>query len=258
MITALLAWMFTLMGFAVWAAVVMALVLASPAFVTYGLIKISGIKGALSPETLPTRGMPLDILAPIYDRYCPMIGLGAAFRQETLGRADLKAGEKVLDIGCGTGLLTRIAGQAVWPNGSAIGIDPAARMIDAARKAALAQGSRAEFRLGVAENLGFEDKSFDCVLSSAMLHHIPKDLKTKVLSEALRVLKPGGRLVLVDVDRPANPLWWIVLWPLLFWPFTEDQIKGRLGGLILCAGFSRAEKTGSWGGFLGFWRAWKD
>ena len=258
LMTALAAWIFTLLGFTVWAAVFMALLLVCPAIIFYGMIEVFRHPRALSPETLPTRGMPLDILAPVYDRYCPMIGLGRAFRQETLRQADFKAGESVLDIGCGTGVLTRSSASALGPEGCAIGIDPAARMIEVAKRNATEEGSRAEFRLGVAEDLNFEDNRFDCVLSSAMLHHIPQDLKIKVLSEAHRVLKPGGRLILVDVDRPLNPLWWALLWPLLFWPFTEEQVKGRLGALLLSAGFSRAEKAGSWGGFLGFWKAFKN
>lgn len=255
--TALAVWIFTLLGFTVWAAVLMALLLVCPAIIIYGLIKISRHKGGFSPETLHTRGMPLDILAPVYDRYCPIVGLGRAFRQATLYRAELKPGESVLDVGCGTGVLTRLAALAVGQTGYAIGIDPAAKMIEVAKKNALKEGSRAEFRLAVIEDLPFEDNRFDCVLSSAMLHHLPPEVKVKGLSEVHRVLKPGGRLVLVDVDRPAVLLWWVLLWPLLFWSFTEDQVKGRLGALMLRGGFSGVEKAGSWGGFLGFWKAYK-
>lgn len=257
LMAALAAWISMLLGFTVWAAVFVALLLVCPAIIVYGLIKMSRHKAGFSPETLHTRGMPLDIVAPIYDRYCPLIGLGRAFRQATVGYAELKSGESVLDIGCGTGVLTRLAALAVGPEGLAVGIDPAARMIEVAKKNAAAEGSRARFRLGVAEDLSFEDGGFDCVLSSAMLHHIPQDLKVKVLSEVNRVLKPGGRLVLVDVDRPTVFLWWVILWPLLFWSFTEEQVKGGLGDLMVQAGFSKVEKVGSWGGLLGFWKAHK-
>ncbi len=257
LMTALAVWIFMRLGFTVLAAVLMALILVCPAIIVYGLITVARHKGGFSPETLHTRGMPLDIFAPIYDRYCSVVGLGRAFRQATLGFAELKPGDRVLDVGCGTGVLTRLAALAAGPTGYAIGIDPAAKMIGVAKKNALKEGSRAEFRLAVIEDLPFEDSRFDCVLSSAMLHHLPPDVKLKGLSEIHRVLKQGGRLILVDVDRPTVLLWWAILWPLLFWPFTEDQVKGRLGALILRGGFSRAEKAGSWGGFLGFWKAYK-
>lgn len=256
MMTVIAVWIFMFLGFTVWAAVLMAFLLICPAVIIYGLIKISRHKGGFSSETLHTRGMPLDILAPIYDRYCPLIGLGRAFRQKTLGFAEVKPGESVLDVGCGTGVLTRLAALVVGQTGYAVGIDPAAKMIGVAKKNALKEVSRAEFRLAVIEDLPFEDNRFDCVLSSAMLHHLPPDLKVKGLSEVRRVLKPGGRLVLVDVDKPTIFLWWVLLWPLLFWSFTEDQVKGKLGTLFFRGGFS-AEKVGSWGGFLGFWKAYK-
>ena len=256
LMTVIAVWIFMLLGFTVWAAALMALLLICPAIIIYGLIKISRHKGGFSSETLHTRGMPLDILAPIYDRYCPLIGLGRAFRQKTLGFTEVKPGESVLDVGCGTGVLTRLAALVVGQTGYAVGIDPAAKMIGVAKKNALKEGSRAEFRLAVIEDLPFEDNRFDCVLSSAMLHHLPPDLKVKGLSEVHRVLKPGGRLVLVDVDKPTIFLWWVLLWPLLFWSFTEDQVKGKLGTLFFRGGFS-AEKVGSWGGFLGFWKAYK-
>ena len=244
-------------GFLIWVAAFAAIIFVSPAIIAYVMIWMSRHPRSFSPETLHTQGMPLDMFAPVYDRYCPIIGLGRAFRQATIRHAGLKEGEGVLDIGCGTGVLTRLAALTVGPQGEVIGIDPAARMIAEAKKNALAQGSRAQFRLAVAENLPVEGNRVDCVLSSAMLHHLPPDLKVKVLSEAYRVLKPGGRFVLVDVDRPANPLWWVLLWPLKFWPFTKDQIEGKLGDLISRGGFSNVRKVGAWGGFLGFWKAHK-
>jgi len=244
-------------GILVWAAVFAVILIVGPVIIIYSMIRISRHHSGFSPETLHTRGMPLDVLAPIYDRYCPMIGLGPAFRQKTLRHAELKAGENVLDVGCGTGVLTRLAASAVGPAGHVIGIDPAADMIAIANQNAVAEGSRAEFRLAVIENLPFEDNRFDGILSSAMLHHLPPDLKDKGLQEVYRVLKPGGRLVLVDVDRPSNSLWWILIWPLLFWSNTKDQIAGRIGDLMRRGGFTKVEKAGSWGGFLGFWKAFK-
>lgn len=257
LMTAFAALILTLLGFTVWVAVFIALLFVSPAIIIYGLIRITRRKGGISPETLHTGGMPLDIFAPVYDRYCPLIGLGRAFRQATIQYAGLKSGESVLDVGCGTGVLTRLAALKVGRTGRAIGIDPAAKMLEVAGKNAIKDGSSAEFRLAVIEALPFEDNRFDCVLSSAMLHHLPPEVKAKGLSEVHRVLKQGGRFILVDVDRPTVFIWWAVLWPLLFWSFTKDQVKGRLGALISQAGFTGVGKAGSWGGLLGFWKAYK-
>ncbi len=257
LMTALAVWVFTLLGFTIWTAVLMALLLVCPAIIIYGVITATRHPRSILPETLHTRGMPLDILAPVYDWYCPKIGLGQAFRQKTLYHAGLKAGERVLDVGCGTGVLTRLAALAVGPEGEVIGIDPAAKMIAIAKKNAQSEGSIAEFRLAVIEELPFEDNSFDCVLSSMMLHHLPPDLKEQGLQEVRRVIKSGGRLVLVDLDRPSNPLWWAIFWPLLFWSNTKEHMAGRLGELMLKGGFSNVKKVGTWGGFLGFYKAFK-
>lgn len=255
---ALAAWIFTLFGFSIWAAIFISLLLVCPAIIIYGMITIFLHPRGFSPKTLLTRGMPLDILAPIYDSYCPKIGLGQAFRQETLRHAGLKAGEYVLDVGCGTGVLTRLEAKAVGQEGKAIGIDPSAKMIAIALRNANAEGSRPEFKLAVIEDIPYEADTFDCVLSSLMLHHLPPDLKVKGLSEVYRVLKPGGRFILIDIDRPSNSLWWAIFWPLLLWSFTKDQLIGRLGEIIRGRGFSKVEKVGVWGGFLGFWKAVKN
>lgn len=202
-----------------------------------------------------THGKPLNWLAPIYDWVCQRMGMGRAFRQTTLQYAGVKPGERVLDVGCGTGVLTRLAAEAV--GSVAIGIDPAQKMIAIARKNASLLGSRAKFRIAVIEDLPFEDNTFDCVLSSLMIHHLPLDLKLRGLVEIYRVLKPGGRLLVVDINRPANPLWWVLCWPLYFWSFTKDHMRGRLETCFIQTGFNSIERLGRWKGILSFWMMFK-
>ncbi|MBI5492362.1 MAG: class I SAM-dependent methyltransferase [Deltaproteobacteria bacterium] len=201
--------------------------------------------------------MPLNWVAPVYDWYCAKVGLGKKFRQRTLELAGVREGERVLDAGCGTGVLTRMAAALTGPSGYVAGIDPAPRMIGVARSNASAEGSRAEFRLGVIEELPFPDNSFDCVLSSFMAHHLPPEVKLKGFGEVYRVLRPGGRFLVVDIGRPSNPLWWAAVFPLLFWSFTKDQIRGRLNGYFLESGFPEVEQKGWWMGLINFWLARK-
>lgn len=204
-----------------------------------------------------TRGAVINWQAPFYDLGCAVIGLGRGFRAETLRHAGLRPGARALDVGCGTGVLTRRAAAAVGPSGSVIGVDPSANMIAVARRKAGREGSRAEFRLGVIERLPFADAGFDTALSSLMLHHLPPDLKRDGLKEVYRVLRPGGRFVVVDLDRPGNALWWFLAWPFCFSTFVADNLRGLIPDYLRAAGFDPVRRTGRWFGLLTFWVAVK-
>jgi len=211
----------------------------------------------LPEHSVHTRGMPLNWLAPVYDKLCATFGLGLAFRDTTLRYAALKPGERVLDVGCGTGVLTRLAAEIVGQEGRAVGIDAATKMISIAKENAAIEKSNAEFRVATIENLPFENNSFDCVLSSLMIHHLPPDLKLTGLTEIYCVLRPGGRLLAVDIYRPTNPLWWLIVWVLYLSKFTKDHIAGRLPSCFKKAGFHQVETVGHYKGILTFWLAYK-
>ena len=87
-----------------------------------------------------------------------------------------------------------------------VGIDPAPDMIRVAQQTPASRNSRARFRLGVIESLPFEAACTDVVLASLVLHHLPPDLRRAGLRGVCRVLRPGGRLVVVDFDRRSRLL----------------------------------------------------
>jgi ubiquinone/menaquinone biosynthesis C-methylase UbiE len=164
-----------------------------------------------------TSGHVLNWYGPVFDFVANLMTLGRLhrIREETLSLAGVKSGDKVLDVGCGTGSLAILAAEKVGEGGRVCGIDPAPRMIAAAVRKAERQNVKVDFRPGVIEALPFPDQSFDLVLSSLMLHHLPDDVKRKGFTEVRRVLSPGGRFVAVDL-RPRR--------------FSVHDVLGRLFG----------------------------
>jgi ubiquinone/menaquinone biosynthesis C-methylase UbiE len=131
-------------------------------------------------------------------------------RQRTADLARIQPGEKVLDVGCGTGTLAIQVQPRVGSTGRVYGVDPGVQQIARARSKAARRNLPIEFQVGVIEHLNFPDQTFDVVLSTIMLHHLSDDLKRQGLAEIARVLKTGGRLVIADFkrpeERPAQPV----------------------------------------------------
>lgn len=122
-------------------------------------------------------------------------------RERILTFAGLRSGESVLDIGCGTGTLAIAAARHVGPGGSVTGIDASPAMIARATRKSDKAGARASFQVAVAERLPFPAGRFDVVLSTLMLHHLPRDTRRQCANEIKRVLASTGRVLAVDFGR---------------------------------------------------------
>ncbi|MDR3577591.1 MAG: methyltransferase domain-containing protein [Anaerolineaceae bacterium] len=143
-----------------------------------------------------------------YDTLVGFLSMGQErkLRQATLQLARIIPGEQILEVGCGTGTLSLAAKRQAGAHSTVCGIDIAPDMIETARQKAAKAGLDAQFQVGRIETIPYPDNQFDLVLSSLMLHHIPDDKnKQQGLKEIFRVLKPGGRLLIVDMAPPQNP-----------------------------------------------------
>lgn len=134
-----------------------------------------------------------DLLAWLF-----MLGREGAFREKLVVMAGLQPGDVVLDVGCGTGTFAIAAARRVGPSGSVHGIDASPEMIARARKKAGKASVDVDFRNAVVEALPYPDGNFDVVMSTLMLHHLPRKARQECAREIRRVLKPGGRVLVVD------------------------------------------------------------
>jgi SAM-dependent methyltransferase len=112
----------------------------------------------------------------------------------------IQSGERVLDVGCGSGVVTRDIARRVGSGGRAVGIDQSPQFLVAARELAQAAGlgGQVEFREGSALHLPFSDGAFDVAIAVTVLSHTPGG--EHAIAEMARVVRPGGRVGVFDFD----------------------------------------------------------
>jgi demethylmenaquinone methyltransferase/2-methoxy-6-polyprenyl-1,4-benzoquinol methylase len=140
-----------------------------------------------------------------YDRGIALLSLGAAQRaQRRLVQENVRAGMRVLEIGCGTGSLALLAARA---GAHVQGFDVSPGMLEVAR--GKVQAERLEdrielFEMGVSGMDSFAGKGFDLVMATLVFSELSRDEQRYTLAQAHRVLRPGGRLALADEARPEG------------------------------------------------------
>lgn len=146
-------------------------------------------------------------LTRLYDPAIRLTTREATFKQRLVTQAGPRAGNRLLDLGCGTGTLA-IKVKRSQPAVEVVGLDADPEILERAASKNSDAGVEVEFDRGFSTNLPYEDGSFDMVLSTLFFHHLTSAEKSQTASEVTRVLKPGGELHVADWGRPSDPLMW--------------------------------------------------
>jgi ubiquinone/menaquinone biosynthesis C-methylase UbiE len=166
------------------------------------------------------------LLTRVYDFALILVGFGRKFREKIVNAVEIKDDYKVLDIGCGTGVFLELLKEK-YPKTSVVGIDPDKQALSIATKR-LSKYQDVRLVNGFAEALPLDNQSADVVFSTLAFHHMPTDIKQKSINEIYRVLKPSGKLVIVDFGSTKHPNLYRFI---TFWEPVE-YMKGNLDGLI--------------------------
>jgi ubiquinone/menaquinone biosynthesis C-methylase UbiE len=181
-----------------------------------------------------------DWLLPLFDPLTQLLGV-QTYHRELINQATVSPGQRVLEIGCGTGNMAILA-KTMAPTTELVAIDPDLKALARARRKAQRRRAQIEFDRAFSEELAYPDASFDRVLSAFMLHHVKPDAKPLTLREAYRVLKPGGSLHLLDFvegEEPSGGLHGFLARIVAAHRFYEKNGFSRIAMELLPAAFPR-------------------
>lgn len=194
---------------------------------------------AKAPDHLPP--LAYSALTPIYDLVVAFGTMEAAWRPKLVKALDPQRGERILDVGCGTGTTTVAIAKAA-PDAEVVGFDPDAPALDIARRKASNAGAKITWVRGRGQIMPFpSERPFDKALSTLAFHHLTRSDKAVALAEIQRILKPGAPFFLVDFGRQRNWLERTGFWftqVLDGFETTEPHAQGALPVLMREAQFA--------------------
>jgi SAM-dependent methyltransferase len=199
-------------------------------------------------------------LTPLYDPALRFFFDEPALKARLIRQAGLRGGQRVLDLGCGTGTLLLMLGES-HPDCELWGLDGDRAVLARAMRKLAASGGRARLIAALGDRMPFRPGSFDRVLSSLFFHHLPSAIKVPVLEAALQALKPGGELHVLDFGRPSNIRTHAVFSFLRLFDGldnTRDNARGLLPQRMAEAGFvdiSEMDRVGTRVGTVTYCRA---
>ncbi|TXI04369.1 MAG: methyltransferase domain-containing protein [Rhizobium sp.] len=184
-------------------------------------------------------------LTGLYDPVVRLTTRESTFKPALIAQAGIRAGERVLDLACGTATLTILAKQS-QPAAEVHGIDGDPDILKIAAEKAAAEGLDLKLRQGLADALPYADAHFDRAMSSLFFHHLTRETKSAAFAELHRVLKPGGELHIADWGRASDPLMRAAFFGIQLldgFTTTADNVNGLLPTLMQKAGFEDVCQT---------------
>ena len=182
-------------------------------------------------------------LTPLYDPLFRFVLPEHGLKRTLLERANVQPGDRVLDLGCGTGTLTLMLKRAV-PTARVTGFDGDQEVLTIAiRKAARASLS-IDWDHGLAARLPYTAGSFDVVLCSLVVHHLVSEDKLRAFREVRRVLQPAGRFHILDFGPPLGFVSRVQAMIVSRLEEAGDNLRGRIPGMLEQAGFASVTSVG--------------
>lgn len=182
-----------------------------------------------------------------------------ALKSALIAQASIQPGHEILDIGCGTGTLT-LQIKHTHSDALVYGLDVDPEILNIAQRKAKQADKTILLQQGTAINLPYPNESFDRAFISLMLHHLPSQDKRRALTEAFRVLRPGGELHVIDFSKPHDPIMWLISLVTRWFEEVHDNVSGLLPFFIANAGFYPVEETACYRtifGSVALYRAYK-
>ncbi len=202
-------------------------------------------------STMPTesRGylpaLRFPALTRVYDPVVRATTREGRFKEMLVEQAAAEAGQRVLDLGCGTGTLA-IQVKQRQPGAEVIGLDADPAMLERGRSKASEAGADVQLDEGYSTELPYEDASFDRVLSTLFFHHLDPEPKRQTAREIARVLRKGGELHVADWGAPADPIMAAAFFGVRLFDGLEntaENFHGELPRIFEEAGLQNAEQT---------------
>jgi ubiquinone/menaquinone biosynthesis C-methylase UbiE len=178
-------------------------------------------------------------LTPLYDPFLRLVMQEYVFKQQLINLAGPKPGERILDLGCGTGTLTLMI-QKSQPRARITALDGDEKVLAIARRKALSAGMQSiRWDRGLAYDLPYPDMSFDLVFSSLVIHHLSLPDKQKTFREVKRTLRPGGRFFIADFGPAHDPLMKLATLYMSLFEETRENFQGLIPEFLIDAGFEQ-------------------